>query len=296
MVLTRQEKEGLVIDLYNQGKNTRQIAQEVGMSFRNIGVILQKAVKEKEKEHFISISSQAYAMFSEGKTPIQVDIRLNLREAEVTKFYTEYWNLNNLQALSQIYDEIKGYVVYFLELYRLTKAAGMNTQKIIRILKIANNDLLSVEHRYQALQREISCLEAEKRNSSRMFQELNDQILGLQKTLDSLHSACTERSLDITKLRIHKIRLEVAINKIQNDSETQNKIKEIVKREVETLLGDHQLIFKLTFQFLIKSMRKDPVIFPDSCHSIPRYPAQLPNRLSNQELAMRGNSDIVMDH
>ena len=70
MVLTIQEKESLVIYLYNQGKNRREIAQQVGMSFRDIGAILQKAAKEKEKDHYISISSQAYAMFSEGKTPI----------------------------------------------------------------------------------------------------------------------------------------------------------------------------------------------------------------------------------
>ena len=96
MILTREEKECPVIDLYNQGKNTHQIAQQVGISFRDIGAILQKAAKEKERDHSISVSSQAYAMFSEGKTPIQVAIKLNLREAEINKFYTEFWNLNDL--------------------------------------------------------------------------------------------------------------------------------------------------------------------------------------------------------
>jgi hypothetical protein len=37
-----------VLDLYNQGKNTYEIAQEVRMSFRDIGAILDKARKEKE--------------------------------------------------------------------------------------------------------------------------------------------------------------------------------------------------------------------------------------------------------
>jgi DNA-binding transcriptional regulator LsrR (DeoR family) len=113
MVLTREEKEGLVTDLYNQGKNTRQIAQQVGISFRDIGAILQNAAKEKEREHSISVSSQAYAMFSECKTPIQVAIKLNLREAEVTKFYTEFWNLNDLEALSKVYHEINGNNIFW---------------------------------------------------------------------------------------------------------------------------------------------------------------------------------------
>ena len=42
-MLTRQEKEKLVIDLYNQGKTIREISKEARMSFRDIGAILKKA-------------------------------------------------------------------------------------------------------------------------------------------------------------------------------------------------------------------------------------------------------------
>jgi transposase len=70
MVLSRQEKEKLVLDLYNQGKSTREIAQEVRMSFSGIGAIL-KAEEEKEaqgkQEQKLSLASQAYKLFSEPK-------------------------------------------------------------------------------------------------------------------------------------------------------------------------------------------------------------------------------------
>ena len=48
MVLTREQRERLVLDLYNQGKNTREIAQEVRMSFSAIGAILKKTEQENE--------------------------------------------------------------------------------------------------------------------------------------------------------------------------------------------------------------------------------------------------------
>ena len=48
MVLTRQEKEKLVLDLYNQGKTYREIAKEARMCPRDIGVIVNKAVREQE--------------------------------------------------------------------------------------------------------------------------------------------------------------------------------------------------------------------------------------------------------
>lgn len=50
MVLTRQEKEKLILDLYNQGKTYKQIAEIARVSPRDIKPVLEKAEKEREKE------------------------------------------------------------------------------------------------------------------------------------------------------------------------------------------------------------------------------------------------------
>jgi cytidylate kinase len=78
-MMTRQERERLVLNLYNQGKTIREIAKEVRMSFRDIGVILNKVIEEKDKElkeeqdnidseknqeQQLSLSTQAYKLFS----------------------------------------------------------------------------------------------------------------------------------------------------------------------------------------------------------------------------------------
>jgi DNA-directed RNA polymerase specialized sigma subunit len=48
MILTRQEKERLVLELYyNQGKTYREISKEARISPRDIGVILNKVIEEK---------------------------------------------------------------------------------------------------------------------------------------------------------------------------------------------------------------------------------------------------------
>jgi hypothetical protein len=50
-ILTKQERERLVLDLYyNQGKTYCQIAKEARISARYIGVILNKAIEEKKSE------------------------------------------------------------------------------------------------------------------------------------------------------------------------------------------------------------------------------------------------------
>ena len=82
--------------------------------------------KNQEQEQHLSISAQAYKLFSDRKTPLEVAIALNLRESEATKFYKEYWKLKQLHNLTMVYEETKGDIEPFLKLYRLSKAKGMS--------------------------------------------------------------------------------------------------------------------------------------------------------------------------
>jgi hypothetical protein len=165
-MLTRGEKENLVVDLYNQGKTIRDIAEEVRMSFRDIGSILKKASAEMEEKQDIkesfSPSTQAYRLFSKGKTPIEVAIALDLTESETTRFYEEYLNLKQMYDLKRIHEEIGPDVMHFLRLFRILKKERINAPHIVSLLKIANNDLPALERRYHRLKKDMVLLELEK--------------------------------------------------------------------------------------------------------------------------------------
>jgi transposase len=185
-ILTRQERERVVLDLYyNQGKTYREIAKEARISPRDIGIILNKAVKEKtevsqeqqdninsknhnqENEQRLSLSAQAYKLFSDRKTPLEVAIALNLREPEATKFYKEYWKLKQLHNLNMVYEELRGDIEPFLTLHKLSKAKGMGVKQVVNLLQIANNDLPAVEKRFKRLRNEINMLQFQKRIDER---------------------------------------------------------------------------------------------------------------------------------
>src|SRR2546421_12812321 len=135
MTLTRKERESLVIDLLNKCTPIREIATQAGLSFRDIGAIKKKAEEEKEasKEQAerMSHSTQAYKLFLEGKSPVQVAIALNLREPEVEEFYVQYWKLVQHHSLSRIYDEIKDGIGYFVRLYISAKVARMGVEQAV---------------------------------------------------------------------------------------------------------------------------------------------------------------------
>src|ERR671923_2041443 len=98
------ERKKRVIDLYyNQGNTTREIAKMERMSIRDISAIRRDEEAKRQKLKQQEISAQAYQLFSEGKTPIEVAIILNLPASKVFKLYREYWKLKQLHILNLIY-------------------------------------------------------------------------------------------------------------------------------------------------------------------------------------------------
>src|SRR5689334_9047408 len=182
MSLNRQEKEDYIIDLYyNQKKTFREVQQIVRKSPRDIKVILNKAEPERSS---LSIPAQAYKLYSEGKTPIEVAIILNIREPEATQFNLEYWKLSQLHRLNRIYQDTNGNISPMVELHRQMKAAGLNMEHVIRLLQMANNDLLSIERKCQDLKREEADLTAKNLNAARTFQQLSNDISEISNVSD----------------------------------------------------------------------------------------------------------------
>ncbi len=221
-ILARQERERLVLGLYNQGKTYREISKVTRISPRDIGVILNKAVEEKSKgikqqdeaeknqnreQQQLSLSAQAYKLFSDRKTPLEVAIALNLRESEATKFYKEYWKLKHLHNLNMVYEETKGDIEPFLRLYRLSKAKGMGPKQVVNLLAIANNDLPSIEERLKTLRNDISMLQFQKRIDERNLYQLKNQIASTTKLLNSFRVSCKRERMEIENLYNEKIRI-----------------------------------------------------------------------------------------
>src|SRR5215204_2994512 len=100
MTLSREEKEKLVLELYyDKGYTYREIAKELRMSPNQIREIIKRHEEKNDaivnKKKMLSLSSQAYKLFSEGKTNVQVAIKLDLPQEQITQFRLEYWRLQN---------------------------------------------------------------------------------------------------------------------------------------------------------------------------------------------------------
>ena len=250
--LNRQETEDYVIDLYyNQKKTFREIQRIVRKSPRDLRIILDKVEPERSS---LSPSSRAYQMFNEGRSLIEVASVLNLRENQVSEYYREYWNLNGMYHLNQIYEEIKDDIWSVLALHRRMKTEDLSPQQVTRILK----RIITLERQNIDLEGEQARLEVSNKQAATTFQQFTDSIQNDHKTLEENYSVISQQRQEIFSLNKETTRLENIINSIQLNSEACIKIKQIVKQEIESIVSNPTRLIRLALAALFESSRKHP--------------------------------------
>jgi transposase len=122
MLLSKKEKEKIVIRLATKGKTTRQIAKEVRISLKSIGQILNKVtgdeVEEKEKGlESKSDYAKAFQIFQDGRPLTEVAIELDIETPTVISYYADYLKSVNMGRLAIIYKDVMDDLLLFLQLY-----------------------------------------------------------------------------------------------------------------------------------------------------------------------------------
>ncbi len=264
--LNRQETEDYVIDLYyNQKKTIREIQKIVRKSPRDLSFILNKVEPERSS---LSESSRAYQLFKEGRNLIDIATLLNLREKEVTEYYSEFWNLNGMYALNQIYEEINAEgILSIVGLHRRMKEECLSPQQVSRILKTT----LTLERKNIDLEGEQARLEVSNKQAARTFQQLTDSIQNDHMTLEENYSVIGQQKHEIFSLNKEKTRLENIINSIQLNSETCVKIKQIVKQEIEGIVSNPRMLLRIALASLFESSRKYPGKFQTLYYNMPSH-------------------------
>ena len=97
-IIDKKQKEALIIALAEKGKTYREITKEAGVSPNTIKAVLNRTGLDETT----STSSRAFELFSEGKTPLQVAVTLNLEAKEAIRYHQEYF----MNSLTQNSDSV----------------------------------------------------------------------------------------------------------------------------------------------------------------------------------------------
>jgi predicted transcriptional regulator len=257
VALTRKQREALVKSLYENGKTYREIAQELKISPNSIKAILNKAGLDQAT----TISSRAFELYSEQKTPLQVAITLGLKADEAINLHQEYFKLLGINEFTRIYPEIKENPWPFVKLVKLAQDEGMSEVQLVELLKVANGHLPRVTSQYEKLKAEINSLEYEKSNSAKDYQQLRDGISNLHKTENQLQLTIEELQRKKAKLDLQREMTENFVKEYQDNNVEYNKVKQAIQGEVENVLTDRKQLLRVAVRSTIELLRLEPQKF-----------------------------------
>ena len=187
-----------------------------------------------------------------------VAIALDMREHEVTQLYKESWTLKQLYDLNSIYLETRGDLGSFVKLYKLSKEAGLNSEHVVRILKLADYDLPSLEGRYHNLKSEVKSLEKKKGSLIRIIQEYDNQVTALGKSFDSYCRLCQEEEVKLSNLQKERLKAEALVTQFQENDREYLRIRNVVEEKVYSALSNGAMLLKLAVSSVIHSIRNNP--------------------------------------
>jgi hypothetical protein len=167
----------------------------------------------------------AYKLFSAGKTTLEVAIALQLGADKANEYHKDYLKLVHRDNLNQVYEEIKGNIEPFVNLYKSAKAVGMNAQPVTRLLVIANNNLLGIELKYERLKEEVNALESQKLNSHNALQNLT-------QNLEYSSLLCQKEMMQMNFLCQKRMKLEDLVRQFENNNEEYIKISKTPEQKV----------------------------------------------------------------
>ncbi len=144
MILNRQQKEKLVIELLNQDVSVPQIAKQAHVSFTDIKKIRMNATgdandeqqQSDQKKKPLSVSSQAFKLFLEGKSNVQVAISLDLPTDQILKFHSDYLALQNRQDVISILLENRNKPSELVDLLHYLKESHLILKDVKEIVDI----------------------------------------------------------------------------------------------------------------------------------------------------------------
>ena len=266
-----EERKKYVIELHKKGYTNREIAQELGMSSRDIVKILKENKREekearereaqekeeKEKERFFSSNrSEALKLYKKGTAPIDVAIALNISPEEATKIYYEYLSLANLSHLVHLHKKFNNKESFkeFTDLFIAKK--DITTKEIIegmnmvreckfRILELEELNIKITEHK-----EELDLFEEDIKSAQDHLAEIQSRVDSALQQKDTI-----EKAIKISRSKFKK-KMD-RINEI-NSSKDYYRARKTIKLLVEAFMNNKKNVIPLAILSIISVLKNEP--------------------------------------
>jgi hypothetical protein len=171
ILLNKFEKRDLVIKLHKEGKTYREICHIAHVSPRDIKPILKKYEQQKRLENNksrkenaqtttkkLSLSSQAFTLFKDGKKPSEVKILLDIPFKRVMSFWKQYLKSIGMEDCYDFYQVFQNDLSTLLPISNFMKRNNIFGPDIVKVLGEAY-EINTLHQTYSNLKTEVKNLE-----------------------------------------------------------------------------------------------------------------------------------------
>ena len=129
--MDKKQKEAFVIAMLEKGESYRYIAQKAKVSPNTIKMLANRAGLDETT----SISSRAFELYLQQKTPLEVAIALGLKSEEALRYHQEYFMLLGITEFTKVYLQIKDNPWPFVNLAKLVQNARIGECDVVECLR-----------------------------------------------------------------------------------------------------------------------------------------------------------------
>jgi hypothetical protein len=147
-------------------------------------------------------ASQAYKLFDEENKPVQVAIQLGLSEKGATKYSKEYWRLNGLYRLYQVYIEMADCLPSFLKLHKALKKRGLNPNNVEWLAYAIETGAIKIpeiQKQYAKIKDELEAIDYKKAMAKHQLDDMHNQIIYLNKISCNKRTAFYEEYCNVAQ-------------------------------------------------------------------------------------------------
>jgi hypothetical protein len=110
-----------------------QIAKELYVAPNHIASVIKAKKMRVDKEERDKQNARALQLFSQGKSPLDVCIKLTLSADEAFCMHNDYLELTDRYNLVEMHEELGKYLTSLINLYKTMKSAGIPREDIIEL-------------------------------------------------------------------------------------------------------------------------------------------------------------------
>lgn len=257
---TPAEKEECVLEMSELGHSYPQIMKECHVSPNTISSIKKKIFGATDKDYFqagkISKETQAFKLFQQGKSLIDVKTEIDADSGDVIEYHKRYQELRGADMYNTGYDKVKGNIQPYLHLMDLMNSLGMTPEHVAQLAGHGIR-LPFVWDLFSKLCNDVQILESQKRYLGFQLNDAHNQLQQYKATLDFYHRECEAKKNELLALDYEINARKKFIQSFDND-QGYIRIKEAAKNETKLLIQDNYISSAITLSATIEAIRRYP--------------------------------------